>query len=169
MWHDLSEDDLIQPCQGHEYVLKGSQILESSLSFRSFESTGSSFSSSSSSMFSRETNSPGEEYHTSLPITAITRRKNQSCGSFDDLREYQVLRPKTAVELSKVTDASTQTEGKARQRKTSLAEIGEPEIEGCGAESARECGRTKASTVLMDLIKCGSRGIKDCDSIKRKD
>lgn len=36
------------------------------------------------------------------------------------------------------------------------------------AENARECGRTKASTVLMQLIKCGSR-IKDCEPIKSKE
>ncbi|GMN57280.1 hypothetical protein TIFTF001_026393 [Ficus carica] len=179
VWQDLSEDDFIYPCQGHEYVLKGSQIVEpNSLSFRSFESTGSSFSSSSSSMFSRETNSPGEEYLSTAPPT---RRKNQSCGSFDELREYQVYRPKTARELASV---STQTDDKARQRRSSFAEVAEP-AEGNGAfggvesldgsvevdrtaENARDCGRTKASTVLMQLIRCGSR-IKADEPTKSKD
>lgn len=26
MWHDLSEDDIIQPAHGSEYVLKGSEL-----------------------------------------------------------------------------------------------------------------------------------------------
>lgn len=30
MWHDLSEDDLILPAQGNEYVLKGSELLNAS-------------------------------------------------------------------------------------------------------------------------------------------
>lgn len=28
VWHDLSEDDLIFPVQGNEYVLKGSELLD---------------------------------------------------------------------------------------------------------------------------------------------
>lgn len=30
MWHDLSEDDLILPAHGSEYVLKGSELFEDS-------------------------------------------------------------------------------------------------------------------------------------------
>ena len=30
MWHDLSEDDLILPVYGNEYVLKGSELLDQS-------------------------------------------------------------------------------------------------------------------------------------------
>lgn len=68
---------------------------------------------------------------------------------------------------------STQTDDKARQRRSSFAEVAEP-AEGNGAlggvetldgsmevdrtaENPRDCGRTKASTVLMQLIRCGSR------------
>lgn len=28
VWHDLSEDDLILPVHGNEYVLKGSELLD---------------------------------------------------------------------------------------------------------------------------------------------
>lgn len=30
MWHDLSEDDLILPAHGNEYVLKGSELFDES-------------------------------------------------------------------------------------------------------------------------------------------
>lgn len=30
MWHDLSEDDLVHPAQGNEYILKGSELLDRS-------------------------------------------------------------------------------------------------------------------------------------------
>lgn len=184
VWQDLSDNDFIYPCQGHEYVLKGSQLLESSLSFRSFESNVSS--SSSSSLFSLETNSPREE-HSNVDPTTIIRRKNQSWGSFDDLREYQVYKPKTTKELAaKATNASTQTEEKARLRKSRLSQVSEPErnvgleslkgsmeVEGSSkdqtTENARECGMAKASTVLMQLITCGSTRIKDCGLINCKD
>lgn len=188
VWQDLSENDFIYPCQGHEYVLKGSQLLESSLSFRSFESTVSSFSSSSSSsMFSQETNNPAEEYSNDIDPKTIIRRKNQSWGSSDDLREYRVYKPKTNKELAvKAANVSTQTDEKARPRKSRLSEvslpernggleslIGSMEVEGSGrnqtVDNACECGKSRASTVLMQLITCGSTRIKDSGSIKSKD
>lgn len=30
VWHDLSEDDLVLPAHGNEYVLKGSELLDQS-------------------------------------------------------------------------------------------------------------------------------------------
>ncbi|XP_062092726.1 protein SOSEKI 5-like [Humulus lupulus] len=185
VWQDLSDNDFIYPCQGHEYVIKGSQLLESSLSFRSFESTVSSnSSSSSSSLISRETGSPVEE-HSNVDPAIIIRRKNQSWSSFDGLGEYQVYKPKITKELaSKGTNVSTQTDEKVRPRKSRLSEVSGPERNGelesspkefegsrkdQTVENGCECGKTKASTVLMQLITCGSTKIKDSGPIKSKD
>ncbi|CAA6655434.1 unnamed protein product [Spirodela intermedia] len=41
VWHDLSEDDLILPAQGNEYVLKGSEILNASPSDRPHQNSNS--------------------------------------------------------------------------------------------------------------------------------
>ena len=30
VWHDISEDDLVLPAQGNEYILKGSELLDRS-------------------------------------------------------------------------------------------------------------------------------------------
>jgi len=30
VWHDLSDDDLVFPSQGNEYILKGSELLDRS-------------------------------------------------------------------------------------------------------------------------------------------
>ena len=30
VWHDLSDDDLVLPAQGNEYILKGSELLDRS-------------------------------------------------------------------------------------------------------------------------------------------
>jgi hypothetical protein len=30
VWHDLSDDDLVLPAQGSEYILKGSELLDRS-------------------------------------------------------------------------------------------------------------------------------------------
>ncbi|KAL5554791.1 hypothetical protein UlMin_042192 [Ulmus minor] len=175
VWQDLTESDFIYPCQGHEYILKGSQLLDTSLSFRSFE-TVSSFSSNSSSIFSRETNSSSEDFGapTTNPNNNIRRSKNQSWSSFDDLREYQVYKARTAGDLAgKAMDASTQTDEKARSRRTKEdceGNGGFTEVDGDRTvENARDFGRIKASTVLRQLIKCGSRKIKDySESTKTK-
>ncbi|KAF3433758.1 hypothetical protein FNV43_RR24861 [Rhamnella rubrinervis] len=188
VWQDLSENDFIEPCHGHEYIVKGSQLLETSLSFRSYETSSSS--SSSASVFSRETNS------SSAPTTTVIRRKNQSWSLFDDLREYQVYKAKTTGELpGKATDASTQTEEKATNHGEVVQEFegndvclteqsieeasmvsnygfvgglgsteASAEMQGQTGENNRGCERTKASTVLMQLIRCGSRSVKDCES-----
>ena len=185
MWQDLSDNDFIYPCHGHEYVLKGSQLLETSLSFRSFESVSSL---SSTSNNSSETNTSSIE--SNIPAV-IVRKKNQSWSSFDDLRESQVYKAKTAEEFAtKAANAATQTEDKERQRKKDSEEIEECEgndivtelkgheevgFGGLGSlegskkvgvknptvENDCHSGRMKASTVLMQLIRCGSRGIKD--------
>lgn len=39
VWHDLCEDDLIQPASGNEYVLKGSELVEESSSGKRMVST----------------------------------------------------------------------------------------------------------------------------------
>ncbi|KAF4389211.1 hypothetical protein F8388_026940 [Cannabis sativa] len=153
----------------------------------SFESTiSSNSSSSSSSLISRETDSPIEE-HSSVDLdpTKIIRRKNQSWGSFDDLGEYKVYKPKISKELAaKGTNVSTQTDEKVRPRKSRLSEVSGPERNG-GLESspmefegsrkkdqtvenACECGKAKASTVLMQFITCGSTKIKDSGAIKKQ-
>lgn len=199
VWQDLSENDVIEPCQGNEYVLKGSKLLETSLSFRSYETPSSS--SSSASLFSRETSRSSEDC--SAPATNIIRRKNQSWSLVDDHHEYQVYKAKTTGELPrKAINASTQTEEKARNHVEQVVQ----ELQGngvglreqsreeasmlsiCGfvdgglgsreasvdmqdrtGENSRGCERMKASTVLMQLIRCGSRSVKDSNMMKSTD
>lgn len=183
MWQDLSENDLIYPSGGHEYVLKGTQMVEASLSFRSFEtiSTSSSKSSTEANNSSMDADSP-----------ATIKGRSQSFNSSD----YKFYRAKTCEEFAgKATNASTQTEEKRRERIKwekveecdDARELGEHEnenenenegsfrfssssfgaLEGSlkGYESAdirnqrveneRPSGRIKASEVLMQFIRCG--------------
>ncbi|KAH7537248.1 hypothetical protein FEM48_Zijuj03G0072800 [Ziziphus jujuba var. spinosa] len=200
VWQDLSENDFIYPCQGNEYILKGSKLLETSQSFRSsYETPSSSSSISSAPAFFLETNSSCEDF--SGAPTTIIRRKNQSWSLIDDLREYQVYKAKTTGELAgKSTNASTQTEEKATTNHGEVKEFEGDGVVGLTEQSKEEasvlsnycfgglgsmegyvemqdgtvensCGgeRRKASTVLMQLIRCGSRGVKDCESAKSKD
>ena len=106
VWQDLSENDFIYPSSGHEYVLKGTQMIEASLSFRSCEtiSTSSSKSSTEASNSSTGADSPA----------TITRR-SQSLNSSD----YKYYSANKCEEFAgKATIASTQTEKKRRERKS---------------------------------------------------
>ncbi|BAT93608.1 hypothetical protein HKW66_Vig0199120 [Vigna angularis] len=177
VWQDLSENDFIYPSGSHEYVLKGTQMIEASLSFRSCEtiSTSSSKSSTEANNSSMDADSP-----------ATVKGRSQSFNSSD----YKFYRAKTCEEFAgKATNASTQTEEKRRERikwekveeckGTDDARVGENEgslrfssssfgaLEGSlkGYDSAdirnqrveneRPSGRIKASEVLMQFIRCG--------------
>lgn len=197
MWQDLSKNEFIYPCHGREYVLKGSQLLQTSLSCRSYETVLS----SSTSNISSETNSTSSvDSVNARPV--IPRKKNQSWSSFHDLREYQVYEAKIVGEFAgKAANAATQTEDKGRGRGEDREEA--EECEGSAAitelsgevtlafskslersrkvdgsadsrnqtveSDHRPSGRMKPSTVLMQLIRCGSRRIGDCELTASKD
>ncbi|KAK4838039.1 hypothetical protein QYF36_010491 [Acer negundo] len=81
VWQDLSENDFIYPCCGNEYILKGSQILEHSSIFQSYETALSSGAKSSveTSSSSEDSNSP-----------ATVKKKNHSWSSFSELNVYKI-------------------------------------------------------------------------------
>ncbi|XP_034705051.1 protein UPSTREAM OF FLC-like [Vitis riparia] len=195
VWHDLTENDFIYPTQGHEYVLKGTELLQTSLSFRYYEKI--------SSENKPETNNSGDDCN--FPF--IIRKRNQSWGSFNP-REYKVYKDDPATEhAGKAMDAATQTEDKRRRRRTAIEEGEEAEyghststtelsreeispplsntsseeapvgqssvaapsadIRNQAAENDRPSGRMKASAVLKHLIRCGSVSVKDQASTAR--
>ncbi|KAJ6717835.1 PROTEIN UPSTREAM OF FLC-LIKE ISOFORM X1 [Salix purpurea] len=91
VWQDLSETDYIQPCHGHEYILKGSLLLESSLSLRSQSTTSSRTSKVFSDIIinsSEGSNSP------------VNRRTSRSWTTFDEVDEYKVHRAKITGEIA---------------------------------------------------------------------
>ncbi|KAL6977323.1 hypothetical protein U1Q18_026122 [Sarracenia purpurea var. burkii] len=142
VWHDLSENDLIQPSQGGEYVLKGSELLRSSLSFRYCETTG-------SSELLPETEVSGDDNH--LPATMS--RKNQSWSTFEKSHVYRVYKADSSGELvGKAADASTQT-GDERRRKRS----GREENQQCGETISREDAFPTSSNSSSEVLQCVSR------------
>ncbi|CAK9323747.1 unnamed protein product [Citrullus colocynthis] len=167
VWQDLSDDDLIHPSQGQEYILKGSevQLLEASSSFRSCE-TSSSF---SESKFSSETNNSSTDSNVAVAV----RRNNQSWNSLEDICRNVVYKARISGEGG--TNAATQT-GERRRRWTdgvaveecggegfsnsgvgkreSLTSVDRDEATDVRDRTAGKSNRWKASTVLMQLIKC---------------
>ncbi|CAH8296599.1 unnamed protein product [Eruca vesicaria subsp. sativa] len=110
VWHDLSEEDFIFPVQGQEYVLKGSEVLDSSSCLlsnpRSLLGT--------TSFRDTEKQNSGDD----VP-PATSRRRNQSWSSVD-LSEYKVYKATESISESTSqlgADASTQTEERRRRRK----------------------------------------------------
>ncbi|XP_043698959.1 protein SOSEKI 5 [Telopea speciosissima] len=108
VWHDLSENDFIYPAHGQEYVLKGSELLDGSTSFRS-PATGSSGTERTS-----ETTKSSDDGE--FPV--VIRRRNQSWSSID-LHEYKVYKAESTGESAgrAAADASTQTYEKRRRRR----------------------------------------------------
>ena len=119
MWQDLSENDFIYPSHGREYILKGSLLLETSLSFRSNETV------SSTSLISKnssETYSSGED----SKVPAKIRRKHHSWSEFKELDGNKIYKARSG----KVNSVSTQTDDNARQRRVGGEEAEEHERQG---------------------------------------
>ncbi|MFS8019273.1 hypothetical protein Hanom_Chr15g01401881 [Helianthus anomalus] len=96
VWHDLSEDDLIDVTNDHDYVIKGSELLQAQPP--------------------DETNHTGDD--SSVSPMVIIRRRNQSWSSFNNPQEYMVTECESSRELATnfVADAATQIEEQQRRR-----------------------------------------------------
>ncbi|XP_062084883.1 protein SOSEKI 5 [Humulus lupulus] len=212
VWHDLSENDLICPAHGHEYVLKGSELL---LDLAAYDPKVLESASSRSLRPPPETQNSGGD--SDFPV--VVRRRNQSWSSID-LHEYKVYKAESIGESAgkAAADASTQTDDKRRRRRQAIREedetAAEPEEkglrqmyesqstelsreeispppsdsspetlesllkadgrlilagngvneDGCPNRTSEICGggKVKASSVLMQLLSCGSVSFKDC-------
>ncbi|OIT19939.1 PREDICTED: protein UPSTREAM OF FLC-like [Nicotiana attenuata] len=190
VWHDLSENELIHPTNGHDYVLKGSELLETSMSSRFSEISRS--------------DHLDENRDSSCSTTAIMRRRNQSWSSFENPRqEYSVVyKCESGREIagkfnsSAAADAATQTEekqrnggGTVREQENKSVELSREELSpplsmdssdgidgGSGSKGVDQTaenefssgGRMRASRVVMQLITCGSSTSVDCSMTKGK-
>lgn len=181
VWHDLSENDFICPAHAHEYVLKGSELLDNALVQRP----------------------PPENQIAAAdaPRLSDRRRRNQSCSSIEyDQNEYSVYKAEPSCR-SYAADAATQTDDGRRRRRRPPPEIAEekkskeshrdeieispppsdssPETletllkadgrsiqtvnkESTLNSSSQQIQRATKSSVLMQLISCGSLSFRDC-------
>jgi len=102
VWHDLEENDFIHPVHGGEYVLKGSEILETV---------------SSPVSKSPETSSSSNGKTTAGDSPAVRHRGRDRSWAAVDLQEYKVVyKAESTRELKAAADASTQTEDKRRRK-----------------------------------------------------
>ncbi|KAK2405599.1 protein SOSEKI [Trifolium repens] len=168
VWQDLSENDIIYPSSSHEYVLKGTKLIEPS-SFGSYETILSMPSSKSS----NETKCSSIVADCSPPSTANSSR-----------RDYNLYNAKICSDFAeKAANASTQTEEKGRRSEgfegngarkfdvnggsLSISSSSFGSLERCldsadirnqKIENERPSGRMRATQVLMQLVSCRSTG-----------
>lgn len=198
VWHDLSENDLIHPTNGQDYVLKGSELLETSMSSRFCEI---SLPESQKSPSDSDENRDSSSSSTTAPRR---RRRNQSWSSFENPRqEYRLVykcesgREIAGKLMSATADAATQTDEKlrkggiVREQENKIAELSRKDLSpppsmsssdgvdgGSGskgvnigdqtAENEFCSGRMSASRVVMQLITCGSSTSVECSTTKGK-
>jgi hypothetical protein len=167
VWHDLADDDFIHPVAGREYVLKGTERLHPAPPLPPLHASSSSSETATSS-------SSGSRWEHGQPAH---RKKSASAAEFAQYVVYKV------EDLA--ADAATQTEdgGRGHQRRVAAKpqddlsreetspptastspETLEALIKANGrvaAAVAGDAGRAKASSVLMQLISCGSVSVKD--------
>ncbi|KAA8539424.1 hypothetical protein F0562_026116 [Nyssa sinensis] len=158
VWHDLSENDLIYPAHGREYVLKGSELLQSSLSFRYHERTTSSEDPPDTQISGNGSNFP-----------AIIRRRNQSWSSFDS-HEYRVRKAESNPQLAgKAADASTQTDDERQRRRTVRKEREEREIAANGqlGETVTELNGEEISPPVSNSSSEALKGLSGSKDVDR--
>ncbi|CAH9130315.1 unnamed protein product [Cuscuta epithymum] len=104
VWQDLSENDFIYPAHGHEYVLKGSELMDGESEELGFSGRPQLLPEFRKSSVDRE-------------ITITETRRNQSWSS-SDFTEYKVYKTESGGESTgRAADAWTQTEDKHRRRR----------------------------------------------------
>lgn len=183
MWHDLADDDYIHPVVGREYVLKGTERLHPVPPAALLDAAAASSSSSGSQDTPTSSSSARWEAH-GRPAHRM-KSATSACGTAD-LGEYVVYKGEEGA-----ADAATQTEDGGRahghghsQRRVVLAPAAQEELSGAEtspptASTSPETlealikadgrvvaavsgsGRARASSVLMQLISCGSVSVRD--------
>ncbi|KAL8129894.1 hypothetical protein V2J09_019049 [Rumex salicifolius] len=150
VWHDLEDNDFIQPVHGQEYILKGSEILEESSNFISNSSESPSSSSSGKQM---EITTKPDVVEPEFPVR--NRRRNQSLSSIN-LHEYKVYKSEYSGELAgkAAADASTQTDEKRHRRRqaakeTEILEEEEP-VKSQEEDHSTELSRAEISPPPVD-------------------
>ncbi|XP_072954411.1 protein SOSEKI 5-like [Typha angustifolia] len=156
VWHDLSEDDFIHPILGHEYVLKGTELLRLGSGSCSQESVTSEIApsvprSAWTPLDLRATDASTQTDEKRHRRRGVAAKEEEVENSATELGRDEISPPPSspspeAIEALIKSDGRIAALGGGDQDRT---------VGGCSS------GRVKASTVLMQLISCGSISVKD--------
>ncbi|WOH02210.1 hypothetical protein DCAR_0521599 [Daucus carota subsp. sativus] len=180
VWQDLEEDDIIYPAEGQEYILKGSELLEPPALLQDAVVT---FPSKPRSGSGSEFPAPARRRNQSwsaIDLREYKVYKSDSAGepagkaAADASTQTGEMRNRRHVvekstELSREEFSPPPSESSPETLESLIKADGKTiKIVGSGekrddvAVSNHPSGRMKASTVLMQLLTCGSIGFKDC-------
>ncbi|KAK8683533.1 hypothetical protein V6N13_039592 [Hibiscus sabdariffa] len=197
VWHDLAEADFIYPSHGQEYVLKGTEILDHSINPHSLEITSPEKSDKDHDFQSiaRQRDPPRSSidlrdykiYATESSSDSSGRLAADASTQTDDKRRRRkpvVKEPKTeklqseelernqTTELSR-EDVSPPPSDSSSETLESLMKADARRIlssgDGNKEDNLNRSGRMRASAVLMQLISCGSKSVKDCGGNTERD
>ncbi|CAM8913176.1 unnamed protein product [Rhodiola kirilowii] len=152
VWHDLCEEDYIHPVHGLEYVLKGSEILDEQA------------------MIQSSVKKSPEDWSSSVAADASTRTDDKKlCGRLvaeNEQCDNQIVEldgsPPPMDSNSSSSPETLEALMKSDKRLTSVST-------NTSDQDASQSGRLKASSVLMQLITCGSFSFRDCGATAVKD
>ncbi|KAL8146170.1 hypothetical protein AgCh_004057 [Apium graveolens] len=182
VWQDLEEDDIIYPAEGQEYILKGSELLEPPALLQEPPVT---FPSKPPEILNSGTEFPDPTRRRNQSWSAIDLHEykvyksdsaGETSGKFaadastqtDEMRHRRNAIEKS-TELSREEISPPPSESSPETLESLMKADGKLiKIMGAGekrddlAVNNHPSGRMKASTVLMQLLTCGSIGFKDC-------
>ncbi|XP_037407271.1 protein SOSEKI 4-like [Triticum urartu] len=174
VWHDLADDDYVHPVGGREYVLKGTERLHPPAIHLPLLDAAAASSCSSGSHDTTTSSSSGWEHGHRKGVAG-------ACGTAE-VGEYRVY--KAEDRAAAAADAATQTEdghrGRSRgHQRRAQEELSREETSPPTASTSPEtlealiradgrvlatvpsgANRARASSVLMQLISCGSVSVK---------
>ncbi|TMW86505.1 hypothetical protein EJD97_021291 [Solanum chilense] len=177
VWHDLADHDFIYPAHGQEYVLKGSQLVEGATTLTSKNQVSEVRKLSEFPAVSRRRNqswcsadfheyrvykaeSSSNEYSGKAAADASTqtddrRRRRREIGIAEE-EDYQSTELSISPPPSDSSPETLETLMKADGKVIVRPETDET------AHNNESNGKSRGSSVLMQLLSCGSMSFKDC-------
>ncbi|XP_010920698.1 protein SOSEKI 5 [Elaeis guineensis] len=166
VWHDICEDDFIYPAHGHEYILKGSELLHPANSSPMSQDTVASSSGSEKPLEIAKSVHYDSDY-------SLVRRNKKPWSSLD-LNEYKVYKSELTSETAlKAADAATQTDEKKQRRH---AVVGRDDNRADEENPTTELGRDEISPppsssspeTLESLMKADGRLVPDASGYQER-
>ncbi|CAM8978399.1 unnamed protein product [Rhodiola kirilowii] len=180
VWQDLSGDDFIHPSHGHEYILKGSELLnlDTSSSFRHHHLDDTNTNNTAltpttdklikiSKPSSQTRSSSGEYMVYKLPGAAAYSLSRRGGNAAADMATQTGEEDRIGRRLMKgvVVDGNAtelmREEVSPPSSSSSTDTLGKGEVGSSVERAVGMSGRLRVSETLMQLIACGSRSVRD--------
>ncbi|KAK4780552.1 hypothetical protein SAY87_016658 [Trapa incisa] len=158
VWQDLTEDDIIYPSHGNEFILKGSELLDPSARLSLCSSNPRSAIAPPSPEHSdfEETGTAARNAWTRTDVVVKPERTRSLLSSAELSKEDIVSPPMSGSSRETLEESPV----KPHRRLMLWPRGGTGNNDGSGSPAGGS--RLKASSVLMQLISCGSIPFKDC-------